>query len=246
MPAYAQHQRTVRPRERGFALAAVAVVQLALGFAILTGLRVPMIRTADVVQRLIDVALPKPPPPPTPPPAPVRPAAKPAPASSPAPKTEPKPLGGSPGPQPAHAPPSVEPIVTVRPNAAPSGGGSGTGPALGSGAGGGTGGRGYGAGERGGTDLEQIAGEFLPSDYPPDLGRAGVGGRVSVTFTVLPNGRVTGCRVTRSSRVPQLDALTCRIIEQRFRFRPSTDRYGRPVADEADLDQDWIPPRDRY
>jgi periplasmic protein TonB len=245
VPAYAQHQRTIRPRERGFALAAVAVVQLALGFALLTGLRVSITRTADVVQRLIDVALPpKPPPPPFPPPA--KPAAKHARASSSAPKAEPKPLGGSPGPQPAHAPPSVAPIVAVRPIAAPSGGGSGTGPALGSGTGGGTGGTGYGASKGGGTDLEQIAGEFLPSDYPPGLGRAGIGGRVSVTFTVLPNGRVSGCRVTRSSRIPELDALTCRIIEQRFRFRPSTDRYGRPIADEADLDQDWVPPRGRY
>jgi len=68
---------------------------------------------------------------------------------------------------------------------------------------------------------------------------------VSVTFTVQVNGRATGCRITRSSRVPQLDALTCRIIEQRFRFRPSTDRYGRPMADEVDWDHDWIPPRIR-
>src|SRR6266496_4287419 len=117
MPAYVQHQRTVRPRERGFALAAVALVQLALGFALLTGLKVPISRTADVVQQLIDVALPTKPPPPPPPPL-ARPIAKPARASSPAPEA--KPLGGSPGPQPAHAPPSVVPIVAVRPNAAPS------------------------------------------------------------------------------------------------------------------------------
>jgi protein TonB len=134
--------------------------------------------------------------------------------------------------------------VITRPSAAPSGGGTGTGPAIGSGAGGGTGGQGYGADE-GGTDLEQIAGEFRMSDYPPELGRAGVGGRVSVRFTVMPNGRVTGCRVTRSSGVPALDEATCRVIEQRYRFRPSTDRYGRPIADEVDLDQDWIPPHIR-
>jgi periplasmic protein TonB len=245
MPAYAERQRTMRPRERAYALAAVAAVQLALGFALLNGLNVQIPRSADVVQRLIDVALLKPPPP-VPPPVVSKPKPKPVqhPSLS-APKGEPKPLGGSPGPKPAHAPPSVAPVIPIRPTVAPSGGGTGTGPALGSGAGGGTGGKGYGEGE-GGTDLEQIAGDFLPSDYPPDLGRAGIGGRVSVSFTVLPNGRVTGCRVTRSSRVPQLDALTCRIIEQRFRFRPSTDRYGRPIADEADLDQDWIPPRRSY
>ena len=96
---------------------------------------------------------------------------------------------------------------------------------------------------RGAPTLEQIAGEFRMSDYPPELGRAGIGGRVTVTFTIQVNGRATGCRVTQSSRVPQLDALTCRIVEQRYRFRPATDRYGRPVPDEADLGQDWVPPR---
>ena len=123
----------------------------------------------------------------------------------------------------------MKPIVSVRSNAPPSGGGSGTGPALGSGAGGGAGGQGYGEGE-GGTDLEHISGEILPSDYPPNLGKAGIGGRVTVAFTVQVNGRATGCHVTRSSHVPELDALTCRLIEQRFRFRPSTDRYGRPIS----------------
>jgi protein TonB len=243
MPAYSDRQTTIRPRERAYALAAVLVVQAALGFALLTGLRVPVTRTADAVQKLIDFALPKPPPPPRPPP--ILTERKVVHRASSAPKAEPKPLGGSPGPQPAHAPPSVTPVVAVRPTVAPSGGGTGTAPALGSGAGGGTGGQGYGADE-GGTDLEHIAGEILPSDYPPSLGRAGVGGRVSVTFTVEVNGRVTGCHVTRSSRVPELDALTCRIIEQRFRFRPSMDRYGRPYADEVDWDHDWIPPRHVY
>ena len=230
----------VRPRERAYALAAVAAVQFAFGIVLLSGFRVSITSTPDVVQRLIEVALPKPPPPPRPPMV----TRKVAHRTSSAPKAEPKPLGGSPGPRPAHAPPSVAPVVAVHPTVAPSGGGSGTGPALGSGAGGGAGGQGYGADE-GGGDLEHIAGEIQLSDYPPELGRAGIGGRVSVTFTVQPNGRASGCRVTRSSRVPQLDALTCRIIEQRFRFRPSTDRYGRPVADEVDWDHDWIPPRVR-
>ena len=242
MPAYADRQRTIRPRERVYALAAVVAVQAALGFALLTGLRVSVTHSVEAVQKLIEIAIPKAPPPPPPP---VVTEHKVAHRSSSAPKAEPKPLGGSPGPQPAHAPPSVTPVVAVRPTVAPSGGGTGTGPALGSGAGGGTGGQGYGAGE-GGTDLEHIAGEIMPSDYPPELGRAGVGGRVSVTFTVQVNGRATGCHVTRSSRVPELDALTCRIIEQRFRFRPSMDRYGRPYADEVDWDHDWIPPRRVY
>ncbi|MEO8454976.1 MAG: TonB family protein [Sphingomicrobium sp.] len=237
MPAYAEYRRTVRPRERIYALVAVVIVQVALGLALLIGLRVPVTRGADVVERLIEVAIP-PPEPPTPPPAPAT-SAMSEHRTSAAPKAQPKPLGGSPGPQPAHAPPSVTPIVAVRPNAAPSGGGSGTGPALGSGAGGGAGGRGYGGSGAGGTDIAQIAGDITPRDYPRHLAKAGIGGTVGMRFTVGVNGRVAHCIVTGSSGVPELDALTCRLVEQRFVYRPATDRSGRPVPDEVELEWTW-------
>lgn len=234
MPAYAAHESTVRPRERLLAFAAVVLVQLVLGFTLLTGLKVAITRPSDAVQRLIEIALPKPPPPI--PPRPVPKAARHS--TSSAPKAEPKPLGGSPGPKPAHAPPSVAPVIAMHPTAPPSGGGTGSGPALGSGAGGGAGGNGYGN-SGGGTDLEQIAGEITPRDYPRHLGNAGIGGRVGLLFTVGVTGRVTRCVVTRSSGVPELDALTCRLIMQRFVFRPSTDRYGRPVSDEVEGEHVW-------
>jgi periplasmic protein TonB len=235
MPAYAQHEKTVRPRERAIALAAVVLVQLAFGFALLNGLRVQLSRSGEVVSRLIAVNL-QPPPPIVPPPAPPQP--RPAEQSS-APKAEPKPLGGSPGPQPAHAPPSVTPVVAVRPSVAPSGGGSGTGPALGSGAGGGTGGNGYGASGRGGADLELLSGDIVPGDYPRRLAKAGIGGTVGMRCTVGVTGRVSRCIVTRSSGVPELDAITPRLIEQRFVYRPATDRNGRPVPDDVEIEWTW-------
>jgi protein TonB len=235
MPAYTQPRRTVRPWERAYALTAVVLVQLGLGAVLLSGFHVDLSHPGDVVQRLIEVTLPKPPPPPTP----VQPL-RPQHHQSSAPRAAPQKLGGSPGPTPEHAPPSVAPVVAIKPSAAPSGGGTGAGPALGSGSGGGTGGNGYG-GEDGGADLEQIAGEITSGDYPRDLREAGIGGRVRFTFTVEPNGRVGRCIVTRSSGVPELDALTCRLVQQRFVYRPSTDRYGRPIADEVDGEHDWIP-----
>jgi protein TonB len=225
-----------RPRERLYALAAVVAVQLCLGFALLTGLRVDIRRSSETVLQLIAVTLSKPPPPPLVQPPP---ASKPRPQS--APKAAPDKSGGSPGPQPAHAPPAVAPVVALKPSAAPSGGGSGTGPAIGSGAGGGVGGNGYGASEGGGTDLEQIAGEITPRDYPRNLRERGIGGVVGISFRVEPSGLVSRCTVTQSSGVPELDALTCRLIVQRFRYRPSTDRYGRPIADTVDGEHEWIP-----
>jgi protein TonB len=238
MPAYAQQQTLVRPRERSLALAAVALVQAGLAIILFRGFHVVVTRPGEVIKRLVEVTLAKPPPPLVP----VE-RAKPQHHQAAAPKAEPAKPGGSPGPQPAHAPPSVTPVVAVKPSAAPSGGGTGAGPGLGAGAGGGTGGNGLGDND-GGTDLEQIAGEISERDYPRDLGNARIGGRVSVTLTVEPTGRVSSCRLIRSSGSAQLDALTCRLMQQRFRFRPSTDRYGRPIRDEVDWDYDWIPPRD--
>jgi protein TonB len=218
-----------------YALAAVALVQLAFGLALLRGFHVDLTSPRDVVERLIDISLPQPPPPPPP----VQPPPRREDRNTAAPKAAPEKPGGSPGPTPAHAPPSVTPIVALKPSAAPSGGGTGTGPALGSGAGGGTGGNGYGDDE-GGSDLEQIAGQITSRDYPRELRDAGIGGRVQFTFTVDPNGRVGRCTVTRSSGVPQLDALTCRLVQQRFVYRPSTDRNGRPIEDQVEGEHDWI------
>ena len=234
-PAYAQHRAYTRPRERAYALVAVVGVQLALGFVLLIGLQVPVNRPGEVVSRLIDVTL-HPPPPPAVPRTPVK--RKPAERSS-APKAEPRPLGGSPGPRPAHAAPSVAPLIAVRPTVAPSGGGSGDGPALGSGAGGGRGGQGFGATGAGGNDLELISGDIMPRDYPRHLAKAGIGGTVKMRCTVGVTGRVSRCVVIRSSGVPELDALTPRLIEQRFVYRPATDRYGRPVPDDVEIDWTW-------
>jgi protein TonB len=227
----------VRPRERFAALAAVALVQGALIFALLSGFRVDVPRTRDAVEQLIELSLPEPPPR-------VRlPPPKPAPReqhAEAAPKAAPAPLGGSPGPRPAHVAPAIAPVVAVRPSAPAAGGGAGTGPALGSGSGGGTGGNGYGSEDEGGTDLQQIAGEITSRDYPRDLRDAGIGGRVLFVFKVEPNGRVGRCSITRSSGSPELDALTCRLVQQRFVYRPSTDRFGRPIEDEVDGEHDWV------
>ena len=241
MPAYAERNALTRPRERTAALAAVVVVQGAVGLALLLGLRVEIGHSASAVEQLIRVTLAKPPPPP-PPPEPITQERRAVRPEAAAPRAEAAKPGGSPGPKPAHAPPSVAPIVAIQPTAAPSGGGMGTGPAAGAGSGGGSGGEGYGGGG-GGTDLEQIAGEITPRDYPRHLRDAGLGGVVGLSFRVEANGLVSRCRVTQSSGVPELDALTCRLIMQRFRYRPSTDRYGRPIADTIDGEHEWIPHR---
>ena len=232
MPAFAE----VRPRERFIALAAVVLVQGGLILGLLSGLRVDVARTRDSVARLIDITLAQPPPRIViPPPKPV---ARQHHAEA-AQKTQPAPLGGSPGPQRAHATtPAPAPVGAIQPAAPVTGGGTGAGLAVGSGTGGGTGGNGD-AGDDSGTESVQIAGEILPTDYPKELGKSGIGGHVGIAFVVGTTGRVARCRVTRSSGVPQLDALTCRLIIERFRFRPATDSRGRPVEDEIEGVHVW-------
>ena len=235
----------VPPRQRFVALAAAAVVQLGLVLALVSGLNVTVERMKDTAQQLIEVALPQNPKPPPPPPKVQEPLPRPKPEAQQesAPKTAPVPLGGSPGTARASVSPAVVPIVAIPTAPVPApGGGTGTGPAIGSGSGGGTGGAGTGSGgggDGGGTELEQIGGDIFPSDYPRRLGNAGIGGLVGVIFRVEVNGRASRCRVLRSSGIPELDMLTCRLIEQRFRFRPSTDRFGRPIADEVEYDHEW-------
>lgn len=96
--------------------------------------------------------------------------------------------------------------------------------------GGGTGGDGDGTGDgeavRG---PRRTSGRMGFSDLPEDLLPMGEEASVTVVFAVEASGSVTGCRVDRASGYASVDALTCRLIEQRFRYRPALDRRGRPV-----------------
>ena len=125
-------------------------------------------------------------------------------------------------------------------------------PGPGEGAGGrgnGEGGGGDGDGEGdGGTPPRLISGRLKFSDLPADLRAADVGGTVTVRYGVELDGRVGDCLVTGSSGSAELDAATCTLIQQRFRFRPSRDREGRPVRSRIEERHSWVvepamPPR---
>jgi protein TonB len=151
-------------------------------------------------------------------------------------------------------PPQPQPVVTAATagtGADPTAGSAEVaGPGTGSGGvgnGTGSGGRGTGPGGggdgdgdgRGLTPPRRIRGEIRDRDYPRSAGEAGIGGKVSVIYTVEPDGRATHCAITDSSGSPELDRTTCQLIEQRFRFRPSQDRSGRPVRSRIVQDHYW-------
>lgn len=221
--------------ERWRSIAAVALVHIVLAYALLSGLSVRVQRLPATITQLIAVQLLPPPPVVV-----VEPRHR-ATSHSAAPVAAHDPPGGSTGPSAARAPNPVAPIVAVAPTVSP-GGDAGHGTLSGTGSGGGTGGQGSGNGQ-GGTDLEKIAGEIKDSDYPRAEGRAGIGGRVEFRITVGVTGRVTDCAITRSSGNAELDVTTCRLVMERFRFRPSTDAAGRPIETEADGDHLWTADR---
>jgi protein TonB len=230
----------VPPGDRWRSIAAVAVVHVGLALALLSGFSVHVQRSVQAVTQLIAIRLLPPPPIVV-----VEPERKSA-LRSAAPVAAHDRPGGSTGPSTVRASNPVAPIIAAAPTVSP-GGTAGHGTLTGTGSGGGPGGQGIGTGQGdGGTDLEWLSGEISQSDYPRDAFRAGIGGRVEFRFTVGMNGRVTACAITRSSGNAELDATTCRLVMQRFRYRPSTDARGRPIPAEVDGDQLWSIRRGAY
>ena len=97
---------------------------------------------------------------------------------------------------------------------------------------------------------QQIRGKLKFSDVPESILGPGQSASVGVRYTVQVDGRVTNCRIDRSSRIAALDALVCRLIEERFRFRPALDEDGRAVRSVVVENHSWSvapedDPRDR-
>ena len=151
-------------------------------------------------------------------------------------------------PPPLLAAPIAGPGAAVDSGAAlvagPGTGAGGEGVGRGSGTGDGDGsGDGDGDGD-GGEPPRKIGGRMRDSDYPKGLGIEGIQGRVSVRYLVNEAGRVADCEITASSGSKILDDTTCRLITERFRFRPSRDGRGRPVPSYVVENHDWIVERD--
>ena len=115
--------------------------------------------------------------------------------------------------------------------------GSGAG---GQGDGSGAGGRGNGAGGLIVVSRARLISGFINNnDYPRGAAKANIGGTVIAFYTVRANGRVTDCKIKRSSGNGELDATTCRLIEQRFRYDPARDSNGNAITDVTGWQQRW-------
>lgn len=146
-------------------------------------------------------------------------------------------------------PPIRVPVLVAAASAHGSESNAGAAPVAGPGTGAGGEGQGRGSGGSGdgegdGTGPVQIKGKIRNSDYPAAPDGTPLEGSVSVRYLVRVDGRVADCRITHSSGSSVLDQTTCRLITERFRFRPSRDGLGHAVASHVEEDHDWIIQRD--
>jgi protein TonB len=224
-----------RPPRLIAALAAFGMLLL-IGAVLTIGLRVSLLPFDRVSLTSIDLA---PPPPkrvePTPP--------QPRRANAPAARDDASPRNLRNRATPVFGP-SVIPLVLPPPivaatqpaagQAASSGASSIAGPGQGAGGmGNGLGGGGDGGDGDGGFAVvgpRQIRGRLSFADLPEGTLQPGSRASVGVRYTVSIDGRVSACRAERPSGFAAIDALTCRLIVERFRFRPARDARRRPIS----------------
>jgi periplasmic protein TonB len=74
-----------------------------------------------------------------------------------------------------------------------------------------------------------LQGLFSADDYPPSALDNNEQGTVTVSLTIGPSGRVTGCSASGSAS-SSLKSTTCRIVSARARFSPAQDANGNPIS----------------
>jgi TonB family protein len=90
-----------------------------------------------------------------------------------------------------------------------------------------------------------LQGLFRRDDYPSSALASGASGLAAVRLAIGADGRVTGCSVTRSTRIAALDNATCSVLRARARFTPAGDSNGMPVTGTHDAVISWTPPPGR-
>jgi len=227
-------------KDKSGAIAAVVAIHAGLLFALLHMSGKIDLTDPQAALRVFDVDVPQPPPPPPPVQQQQQPKPKEKEGGS-APKNIKSEATPVVAPKPKIDTPPVNPIAAAeipRQGAAPTQGASNVrGPGTGAGGvGNGTGSGASGDGP-GGGGIAQRAYLLSPSlrsrDFPSEFrGLLAAGYAPFVTFTVLPSGRTTNCRIYQSRGNPNLDNMTCALVTSRFVYRPAFNRRGEPVASQ--------------
>ncbi|HEY6814743.1 MAG TPA: energy transducer TonB [Croceibacterium sp.] len=209
--AYADQQMS---GSRVIAIVIVALIHVALGYALVTGLAYSAIKKAVERVTTVDIEEPpppeeEPPPPPpddiTPPPPVVVPPSPLPPLPSentlrdtvdtPPPPQPPQPRPAPPAPPAPPPPPSKARAATA--------------------------------------DGQNRWAARIQENYPARAIRDETEGTVGVRVTIGPNGRVTACSVTGSSGSPVLDDAACDGMTRYARYNPALDDAGNPTTGSA-------------
>ena len=215
--SYANRKEMGSNRTAGIVV--VALIHVALGYALVTGLAYNVIKKTAEDLKTFDVSEP-PPPPEKPPPPPPKDNTPPPPVTAP-----PAIIRMAPMQSPIIAAPSipqfVPPPITVppRPNPPPPPHVSQTAKARG--------------------DLHSL---FSTDDYPASALRNEEQGTTGVRITVGTDGRVADCQVTSSSGSAALDTATCSIIRRRAKYTPARNDDGSMAMGSDAVRIKWVVP----
>jgi protein TonB len=205
---------------RIFAIIIVALIHVAVGYALITGLAYSAVKKAIERVTTVDINEPPPPPPDTPPP--------PEPDTPPPPVAPPPPINISVAPPPIQVQPNIPPpapVIRIVPPAAPP---APPPPRY---------------TPKGATPKANPGSWATTDDYPSRALREEREGVTRFTVQVSPEGRVTNCSVTGSSGSPDLDDAACRSITRRARFNPATDGEGQPTSGTYSNSVRWQIPK---
>ncbi len=210
-------------RRNPASIAAVVGVHLAVGYALVSGFAITVIKDIPRIPQIISV---NDPPPPKPHPIEkikdtAAPNPTPVPMPDPLPKIpdtivkttdEPGPIIGSPSGG------GTIPVLPVQPPK----------PDLSSGA----------------VPARNWKGWITTEDYPAGAIRENAQGLVAISVTIGTDGRVRSCLVTQSSNSRLLDEATCRLYTLRARFTPAHDADGNPTTTQLTLHYRWQIPNE--
>ena len=207
--AYADQQMS---GNKIIAIIIVAIIHIALGYALITGLAYNAVKKA--IERVTTVDVSEPPPPPDEPPPPPPKEAAPPPPVAPAP-----PISISAAPPPIRTvttiPPPMPPAVIIPPPAPMAPPAPPPPPPP----------------KRANPVPKGNPGRWVSNDdYPSRAIREEAQGTVRFTLTVGADGRVSNCAITGSSGSSTLDDTACRLLTSRARFDPKLDGNGNPTS----------------
>ena len=201
---------SVDPKSRVVSVVLVGIITFLLGWLLVSGLAISVVKQVAKKLDVMDVQEPPPPEEPPPPPPPDNKMPPPPPIVIPksiVPPVNPVNVVQQAVPTPPPAPPPYIPPVAAPP--AP--------PA--------TPDRSRALRPRG-REAEWVT----TDDYPSSAIREEAEGTTGTRLGVGADGRVTSCEVTSSSGNAALDQAACRNLQRRARFEPALDRDGNPTA----------------